>query len=135
YLLDDELWLVMEYMDGGSLSDVINKMHLSEDEMATIRRVYLKVLDFLHWNHVIHRDIKRCNILFRREGSVNLGGYTISQLIPEQNQRSSVVGTSEWMVPEVVTGQPYGPKVDISCLGIVGIEMAEQEVSHWNNSP
>ncbi|KFO52520.1 Serine/threonine-protein kinase PAK 3, partial [Corvus brachyrhynchos] len=53
-----------------------------------------------------------------------------AQLTAEQNQRSSVVGTSWWMAPEVVTGQPYGPKGDLWSLGIVGIEMVEREVPH-----
>ncbi|NXE03062.1 PAK3 kinase, partial [Chaetorhynchus papuensis] len=135
HLVDDELWLVMEYMDGGTLTDVINEIHMYEDEMATISRECLQGLDFLHSNHVIHRDVKSCNILFRRDGSVKLADFGLSaQLTPEQNQRSSVIGTTWWMAPEVVTGQPYGPKVDIWSLGIVGIEMAEREVPHWNQS-
>ncbi|XP_041875909.1 serine/threonine-protein kinase PAK 3-like isoform X3 [Corvus kubaryi] len=136
YLVDDELWLVMEYMDGGTLSDAINEMYISEYEMAAISRECLQGLDFLHSNHVIHRDVKSCNILLRTDGSVKLADFGLSaQLTAEQNQRSSVVGTSWWMAPEVVTGQPYGPKVDIWCLGIVGIEMVERQVPHWNESP
>ncbi|XP_048148341.1 serine/threonine-protein kinase PAK 3-like [Corvus hawaiiensis] len=136
YLVDDELWLVMEYMDGGSLSDVINEMYISEDEMAAVSRECLQGLDFLHSNHVIHRDVKSCNILLRTDGSVKLADFGLSaQLTAEQNQRSSVVGTSWWMAPEVVTGQPYGPKVDIWSLGMVGIEMVEREVPHCNESP
>ena len=38
YLVDDELWLVMEYMDGGTLSDAINEMYISEDDMAAVSR-------------------------------------------------------------------------------------------------
>ncbi|NXE02173.1 PAK3 kinase, partial [Chaetorhynchus papuensis] len=129
YLVVDELWLVMEYMDGGSLTDVISNTYMTEVEMAAVSRECLQGLDFLHSNLVIHRDVKSCNILLRTDGSVKLADFGLSaQLTPEQNQRSSVVGTYWWMAPEVVTGQPYGPKVDIWSLGIVGIEMAEQEV-------
>ncbi|XP_023776394.1 serine/threonine-protein kinase PAK 3-like [Cyanistes caeruleus] len=73
YLVDEQLWLVMEYMDGGTLSDVISQTHLSEDEMAAISRECLQGLDFLHSNHVIHRDVKSCNILLGMDGSVKLG--------------------------------------------------------------
>ncbi|XP_068856421.1 serine/threonine-protein kinase PAK 1-like, partial [Aphelocoma coerulescens] len=136
YLVDDEVWLVMEYMDGGTLRDAINEMYISEDEMAAVSRECLQGLDFLHSNHVIHRDVKSSNILLRTDGSVKLADFGLSaQLTPEQNLRSSVVGTSWWMAPEVVLGQPYGPKVDIWSLGIVGIEMVEREAPHWNESP
>ncbi|NWZ17822.1 PAK3 kinase, partial [Agelaius phoeniceus] len=127
YLLGEELWLVMEYMDGGTLSDIISKTCLSEDQMAAISRECLQGLYFLHSNHVIHRDVKSCNILLRTDGSVKLGQYILGQLTPEQSRRCSVAGTTWWLAPEVVTGQPYGPKVDIWSFGIVGIEMVDQE--------
>ncbi|XP_053860021.1 serine/threonine-protein kinase PAK 1-like, partial [Vidua macroura] len=136
YLVDGQLWLVMEYMDGGTLSDVISETYLSEDEMAAISRECLQGLDFLHSNHVIHRDVKSSNILLRTDGSVKLADSGLfAQLTPEQSRRSSVAGTSGWMAPEVVTGQPCGPKVDIWSLGIVGIEMVEREVPYWNETP
>ncbi|NWZ17007.1 PAK3 kinase, partial [Agelaius phoeniceus] len=80
YLLGEELWLVMEYMDGGALSDVISKTYLSEVEMAAISRECLQGLDFLHSNHVIHRDVKSDNILLRTDGSVKLGQYILGQV-------------------------------------------------------
>ncbi|XP_077028199.1 serine/threonine-protein kinase PAK 3-like [Agelaius phoeniceus] len=136
YLLGEELWLVIEYMDGGTLSDVISKTCLSEDQMAAISRECLRGLDFLHSNHVIYRDVKSCNILLRTNGSVKLADFGLFvQLTPEQSRRSSVAGTSGWLAPEVVTGQPYGPKVDIWSFGIVGIEMVEQEVPCRNATP
>ncbi|NWV42280.1 PAK3 kinase, partial [Grantiella picta] len=132
YLVDNELWLVMEYMDGGTLSDIISMMYLCEDEMAAISRECLQGLDFLHANHVIHRDLKSCNILFRTDGSVKLANFGLfAQLTPKQRRQSPV---TRWMAPEVVMGQPYGPKADVWAFGIVGIEMVEGEVSYWNES-
>ncbi|XP_064260668.1 serine/threonine-protein kinase PAK 3-like isoform X2 [Passer domesticus] len=136
YLVDEQLWLVMEYMDGGTLSDVINETHMSEREIAAVSRECLQGLDFLHSNHVIHQDVKSHNILLRTDGSVKLADFGLfAQLPPEQSRRSSMAGTSGWMAPEVVTGQPYGPKVDIWSFGIVGIEMVEREVPYWNETP
>ncbi|XP_074389359.1 serine/threonine-protein kinase PAK 1-like isoform X1 [Zonotrichia albicollis] len=136
YLVGDELWLVMEFMDGGTLSDIISKTRLSEDQMAAICQECLRGLYFLHSNHVIYRDVKSCNILLRTNGSVKLADFGLfAQLTPEQSRRSSVAGTSGWLAPEVVTGQTYGPKVDIWSLGIVGIEMVEQEVPCRNATP
>ncbi|XP_059729172.1 serine/threonine-protein kinase PAK 3-like [Haemorhous mexicanus] len=136
YLLGEELWLVMEYMDGGTLSDIISKTHLSEDETGAISRECLRGLDFLHSNHVIHQDVKSGNILFRTDGSVKLADFGLfAQLTSEQSRQSSVASTPGWMAPEVLTGQPYGPKVDIWSFGIVGIEMVEREVPYWNATP
>ncbi|XP_057896531.1 serine/threonine-protein kinase PAK 3-like [Melospiza georgiana] len=136
YLVGEELSLVMEYMDGGVLSDIISQTCLSEDEMAAISRECLQGLDFLHSNHVIHQDVKSSNILLRTDGSVKLADFGLfAQLSPEQGRRSSVAGAAGWLAPEVVTGQPCGPKVDIWSLGIVGIEIVEREVPSWNATP
>ncbi|KAM3654394.1 serine/threonine-protein kinase PAK 1-like [Ammospiza maritima maritima] len=95
----------------------------------------LQGLDFLHSNDVIHRDVKSDNILLRTDGSVKLADFGLAtQLTPEQSRRCSVTGTPWWMAPEVVTGQPYGPKVDIWSFGIVGIEMIEQEPPYLSES-
>ncbi|XP_058664031.1 uncharacterized protein LOC131559631, partial [Ammospiza caudacuta] len=135
YLLGEELLLVIEYMDGGVLSDIVSQTCLSEDEMAAISRECLQGLDFLHANDVIHRDVKSDNILLRTDGSVKLADFGLAtQLTPEQSRRCSVTGTPWWMAPEVVTGQPYGPKVDIWSFGIVGIEMIEQEPPYLSES-
>ncbi|XP_074400449.1 serine/threonine-protein kinase PAK 3-like isoform X3 [Zonotrichia albicollis] len=136
YLVGEELSMVMEYMDGGTLSNVISQTYLSEDEMAAISRECLQGLQFLHSNHIIHQDVKSRNILLRTDGSVKLADFGLfAQLSPEQGRRSSVAGAAGWLAPEVVTGQPCGPKVDIWSLGIVGIEMVEREVPSWNATP
>ncbi|NXM58807.1 PAK3 kinase, partial [Illadopsis cleaveri] len=128
YLVDEEVWLVMEYMDGGSLYDVIRETRMAEGEMAAVSRECLQGLDFLHSKQVIHRDIKSHNILLGLDGSVKLADFGLAaQLTAEQSKRTSAVGTTYWMAPEIFTGKPYGPKVDIWSFGIVGIEMVEGE--------
>ncbi|XP_057897969.1 zinc finger protein 572-like [Melospiza georgiana] len=104
YLLSEELLLLMEYMDGGILSDVISQTCLSEDETAAISRECLQGLDFLHSNDVIHQDVKSSNIFLRTDGSVKLADFGLpTQLTPEQSRRCSLTGTPWWMAPEVVT--------------------------------
>ncbi|KAF2986806.1 hypothetical protein EK904_004767 [Melospiza melodia maxima] len=94
-------------------------------------RSCLKGLAFLHANQVIHRDIKSDNILLGRDGSIKLADFGLCALLsPEQSKWRSRVGTTCWMAPEVVRGEPYGPKVDTWSLGNVGIEMAKGEAPY-----
>ncbi|NWX58796.1 PAK3 kinase, partial [Promerops cafer] len=126
YLVDEELRLVMEYVDGGSLHDVIRETCMAEGEIAAVSWECLQGLDFFHSKQVIHQDIKSHNILLGLDGSVKLADFGLAaQLTTEQSKWRSAVGSTYWMAPEVFTRKPYDPKVDIWSLGMVGIKMVE----------
>ncbi|KAL2304491.1 hypothetical protein Nmel_013243 [Mimus melanotis] len=136
YLVDEDLWLVMEYVDGGTLTSVLIRVFMEERMIAAISRECLKALDFLHSKNVIHRDVKSDNILLGMDGSVKLTDFGLcAQLTSERNTRCTVLGSPYWVAPEILKRKEYDTQVDIWALGIVAIEMLEGEPPYFRESP
>uniref|UniRef100_A0A0N5AZR1 non-specific serine/threonine protein kinase n=1 Tax=Syphacia muris TaxID=451379 RepID=A0A0N5AZR1_9BILA len=136
YLIGNELWVIMEYMEGGPLTDIITHIRLDEETIATVCLQCLLAINYLHLKGVVHRDIKSDSILLTKDGVVKLSDFGFcGQLSVDIPFRRSLVGTPYWMSPEVISRLPYDTKADIWSLGIMVIEMVQGEPPLFDVQP
>lgn len=121
------LWIVMEYMSGGSLKQLLDRIGpFSEDAIAAVLKSLMAGLDYVHKQRKVHRDIKAANILLSGDGQVKLADFGVAgQMTATVRQRNTFVGSPFWMAPEVIQESLYNEKADIWSAGITAIELAQ----------
>jgi len=132
-----QLWMVMEFCDGGSVLDLRKGMKtlMAESHIAYIIHCVLRALAFLHSKGIAHKDIKAANILLTTHGFVKLSDFGISEQVKQNSEVNELAGSPLWMPPEAYNHEQVDQKGDIWSLGITAIELAEGKPPFSANGP
>lgn len=124
---DGESWVVMEYVPGPSLRDVVeaNQTGMPEEQVKSWFTSTASGVAYLHEHGIVHRDLKPGNIFCDEDEQViKIGDYGLSKFIScsRRSGQTESVGTFHYMAPEIGKGV-YGKEIDIYALGIILFEM------------
>jgi mitogen-activated protein kinase kinase len=120
----------MEFCEGGSLDSVYKEVRklggrTGEKVLGKIAEGMLRGLTYLHGERIIHRDIKPSNVLLCRNGDVKLCDFGVSGVFGTKGEADTFIGTSYYMAPERITGQPYTITSDVWSTGVTLLEVAQ----------
>lgn len=123
------IFIAMEYCGGGSLEAIYKRVkvrggRIGEKVLGKVAEGVLSGLSYLHERHIIHRDIKPQNILLDSEGQVKLCDFGVSGEVVN-SLATTFTGTSYYMAPERIQGQPYTVTSDVWSLGLTIMEVAQ----------
>ena len=118
--------LVMEYMDGGTMSDATKYLgKWVEQDLAAATSMLADGLHYLHTKlNVVHRDIKPCNVLLNLRGEAKLSDFGVSGHLTDASKCHSWVGTVTYMSPERIQGESYEYTADVWSFALTMVECA-----------
>lgn len=120
----DMAYLIMEFVDGSSLAELIRRGPLSTSDTAAIGASLAGALAYVHAQGVVHRDVKPANILIGNDGYARLADFGVARLVDTSSLTltGTMLGTATYMAPEQIEDHAVGPSADVWSLGIVLLE-------------
>jgi serine/threonine protein kinase/formylglycine-generating enzyme required for sulfatase activity len=127
---DDEMFIVMEYIDGVELKEKIRSSPLPVDESINIATQIAEGLEAAHKNGIVHRDIKSQNIMITSDGKVKIMDFGLAKIKggSQVTKIGTTIGTAAYMSPEQAKGEEVDQRTDIWSFGVVLYEMLTGEL-------
>ena len=128
--IDNQLVMIMEYVEGQSLSSVLDRGALGVSDALNYLDQVLGALSYAHQHKVIHRDIKPANMMLTPQGSIKLMDFGIARTEDESSKLTapgSTLGSMSYMSPEQIKGEATDERSDLYSLGISLYEMVTGE--------
>ena len=119
---EDTPFIVMEYLGGGTLAEVLSRGVMDPAQTARIGAEVCRALEYAHSHGVIHRDIKPANILFSESGHLKVTDYGIAKAAfagADMTTTGAVLGTIRYLAPEQVEGEEPDGRADLYSLGVI----------------
>ncbi len=124
--VDGIYFMVMEYVRGESLRDLLNAHGLlAPAQTADVLLQVLAALEHAHREGIVHRDVKPENVMVTREGVAKVADFGLARAYADARvtQAGHVTGTVQYLAPEQLHGEPADPRTDLYSLGVVAFEL------------
>uniref|UniRef100_A0A0D9VBF9 non-specific serine/threonine protein kinase n=1 Tax=Leersia perrieri TaxID=77586 RepID=A0A0D9VBF9_9ORYZ len=131
------LYIVTDFMSGGSLHDYLHKKNNSFKipDVLRVATDISKGMNYLHQNNIIHRDLKTANLLMDENKVVKVADFGVARVQDQSGVMTAETGTYRWMAPEVIEHKPYDHKADVFSFGVVLWELLTGKIPYEYLTP
>jgi serine/threonine-protein kinase len=134
---DEGVLIVMEYVEGETLRDAIDRGPIEPRRAVEVLRALAAALDHAHGDGIVHRDVKPANVLLGRDGRTKLADLGIATAMEGTRitMSGTVLGTAAYMAPEQLEGHKPGPEADVYSLAVVAFEALAGQRAYHGRTP